>query len=331
MQWLTQPVLWHSSRVRSDYDFTKMNEDQKNLIETRFHNASTLSFDALDSALTWYTSDWDYALTTMYFFCASIGVLALLRWGSWALHRRSATPSSKAGTFDRLVALASYTTARGWRLQAFDYYSPPLAAILSVLAIDDTRAQTFVLGQRGDGLFATVAPRTDWLSLGIMPFMIAFATKSNYVAFLTRTSHERLQVEWSTDRYVWTGVAALVPQPCGDLHGRALHTCQLPALVVANLALCGAVWLFRVVRATLTPGTATVTVLEDRTLRVRIAVPKRFRWAAGQHVFVRFLFGTLHWASSHPFTIANLPDAIKPFFNKKYEQYKVNIEHECAL
>jgi predicted ferric reductase len=79
----------------------------------------------------------------------------------------------------------------------------------------------------------------------------------------------------------------------------------------ATLAIYGSTWVFRVVRATLTPGTATVTVLEDHTLHVRIAVPKRFRWAAGQHVFVRFLVGPLHWASNHPFTIANAPPVVK--------------------
>jgi hypothetical protein len=72
-------------------------------------------------------------LTTTYFFCASIGATAFFRWGSWALHRRPATRTSTAGAFDQLVALASYTTSRGWRLKAFGYYTPPLAAMLAVV------------------------------------------------------------------------------------------------------------------------------------------------------------------------------------------------------
>ncbi|KAJ7142996.1 FAD-binding domain-containing protein [Mycena epipterygia] len=360
MQWLTQPVLWHSSRVRTGYDFTQMTEGQKDLIESRFHD--------------WYTSDWDYGLTTVYFFCGAIGLTALLRWGSWAWHRRSPARASHPSVFDRFVALAGYTTSRGWRVKALDYYSPPLAAILGVVAmciwvlIMTLAVRPLYWPNSAMGYSPPIATRTGWISLGIMPFMIAFATKNNYVALLTRTSHERLQVfhrwsalfmyitslvhtfpfivedvsmgmmqsEWRTDRYVWTGVAALVPQTWllalswGVIRNRyyeffkKLHFIAagifMAALFIhvdyqlsswdyfwASLALYGTVWVFRVARATMTPGTATVTVLHDRTLQVRIIVPKRFRWSAGQHVFVRFLIGPLHWASSHPFTIVNLP------------------------
>lgn len=41
------------------------------------------------TCLQWYTADWDYALTTVYFFCAAIGLAAVLRWGSWFSHRKS--------------------------------------------------------------------------------------------------------------------------------------------------------------------------------------------------------------------------------------------------
>ncbi|EEB87074.1 hypothetical protein MPER_15738, partial [Moniliophthora perniciosa FA553] len=39
-----------------------------------------------------------------------------------------------------------------------------------------------------------IATRTGWLSVAIMPFMIAFATKVNWIGALTGTSHEKLQV-----------------------------------------------------------------------------------------------------------------------------------------
>ncbi|KAJ6562107.1 ferric reductase NAD binding domain-containing protein [Mycena capillaripes] len=368
MEWLTKPVQWHSSRERTGFDSTQMTEGQKDLIETRFHN--------------WYTADWDYGLTTVYFFCAVIGATALLRWGSLAWYRRSMTLGSKTktSTFDRFVALASYTTARGWHVKALGYYSPPLAAILGVAAMS-VWVIVMMLAVRpwywpnpAMGFSPPIATRSGWISLGIMPFMIAFATKNNYVALLTRTSHERLQVfhrwsallmyitslvhtfpfivedinmgmmemEWRTDRFNWTGVAALVPQTWllamswGFMRNRYYEFFKkfhfiaagifMAALFIhvdytltswdyfaATLALYGTVWVFRVVRATLTLGTATVTLLEDRTLRVRIAVPgARFRWTAGQHVFVRFLLGPLHWGTSHPFTIVNLPPAPAP-------------------
>ncbi|KAG7094832.1 hypothetical protein E1B28_005642 [Marasmius oreades] len=88
-----------------------------------------------------------------------------------------------------------------------------------------------------------IATRTGWISIAIMPFMIAFATKVNWIGMLTGTSHEKLQVfhrwsalvmyitslihtfvfivqaidldewevQWKTNWY-WTGIAALVPQ-----------------------------------------------------------------------------------------------------------------------
>ncbi|THV08232.1 hypothetical protein K435DRAFT_4330 [Dendrothele bispora CBS 962.96] len=89
-----------------------------------------------------------------------------------------------------------------------------------------------------------IATRSGWISIGIMPFMIAFSTKINWVGLLTDTSHEKLQVfhrwtalfmyitslvhtfpyiidrirdgtmeiNWSTGTFYWTGVAALIPQ-----------------------------------------------------------------------------------------------------------------------
>ncbi|KAJ7164444.1 hypothetical protein C8R46DRAFT_1099538 [Mycena filopes] len=358
--WLTQPVEWHSSRVPSGYNFSAMTADQIELIGTRFHN--------------WYSSDWDYALTTTYFFCAAIGLVAVARWGSWALHRRS-TAAPSAGAFDKAVALASYTTTRAWRVKLLGYYSPPLAAILAVLImaiwviVMTLAVRPLYWPNPAMGYSPPIATRTGWISLGIMPFMIAFATKNNYVALLTRTSHERLQVfhrwaavlmyitslihtfpfivedismgmmelEWATDRFVWTGVAALIPQTWllvmswGYFRNRYYEFFKkfhfiasgifMAALFIhvdftltswdyfwATLALYGTTWGFRALRALFTPARARVTALDDEpgTVRVRIDLG-RFRWAAGQHVFVRFLLGPLHWATAHPFTIANAP------------------------
>ncbi|KAJ7122221.1 hypothetical protein C8R44DRAFT_919421, partial [Mycena epipterygia] len=39
-----------------------------------------------------------------------------------------------------------------------------------------------------------IATRAGWISIAIMPFIIAFATKVNFVGLLTGTSHEKLQV-----------------------------------------------------------------------------------------------------------------------------------------
>lgn len=38
--WLKHPVLWHSSRVPSGYDYTKMTSEQVQLIRMKWHNVS---------------------------------------------------------------------------------------------------------------------------------------------------------------------------------------------------------------------------------------------------------------------------------------------------
>ncbi|KAJ7881787.1 FAD-binding domain-containing protein [Mycena olivaceomarginata] len=362
--WLTKPVEWHSSRdapaARLDHDDPGPSHPHRDPVAQLVHFGLGLRLD-----------------DNLFLLCLhrrhsvlSLGVLGAAP--------APATRTSTAGAFDQLVALASYTTSRSWRLKAFGYYTPPLAAMLAVVIMIIwvmmvmLTVKPFYWPNPAMGYSPPIATRTGWISLGIMPFMIAFATKSNYVALLTRSSHERLQVfhrwsallmyitslvhtfpfivedinmgmmqmEWSTDRFVWTGVAALVPQTWllalswGLIRNRYYEffkkthfiaaTIFMVALFLhvdwtltswdyfwATLAIYGSTWVFRVVRATLAPGTATVTVLEDHTLHVRIAVPKRFRWSAGQHVFVRFLVGPLHWASNHPFTIANAPPVAK--------------------
>ena len=42
---------------------------------------------------------------------------------------------------------------------------------------------------------------------------------------------------------------------------------------------------------------------------VKITVPTKVSWRAGQHFFIRFLDLGIHAASSHPFTVASLPEA----------------------
>lgn len=41
---------------------------------------------------------------------------------------------------------------------------------------------------------------------------------------------------------------------------------------------------------------------------VKITIPTKATWRAGQHFFVRFLDLGVHAASSHPFTAASLPE-----------------------
>ena len=41
---------------------------------------------------------------------------------------------------------------------------------------------------------------------------------------------------------------------------------------------------------------------------VKVAIPSKLKWGPGQHFFVRFLDLGIHAATSHPFTVATLPD-----------------------
>lgn len=356
MLWLKTPVLWHSSRVPSGYDYSKMTAAERLLIRERWHD--------------WYQADWDYAQTTVYLFCAAIGLVSLLRWASVLRPRKPNTP---AGVVDRLVALGGFMTTKQFRLASLDYNSPPLSAIGAVLGLFVftmalmLAVKPYYWPNHEMGHSPPIATRSGWISIAIMPFMIAFATKINFVGLLARTSHERLQVfhrwsatimyltslvhtfpfiinnidmgmmqvEWKTSNYYWTGVVALLAQTylvaCSwgyfrngyyetfkKLHfvvaglfmiALFLHCCfRLTSwdYFWATLGIYGTAWLVRLLRGLATPGTATLERLPDRTLLARVAPSRRLTWAPGQHVFVRFMLGSVHSFTTHPFTVANV-------------------------
>ncbi|EJD40983.1 hypothetical protein AURDEDRAFT_106480 [Auricularia subglabra TFB-10046 SS5] len=359
MLWLKKPVLWHSSRVPSGYDYAKMTPGERLLIRERFHD--------------WYSADWDYALTTVYLFCAVIGLVALVRWASIFRPRKTNAP---AGIVDKLVAVGGFLVTKQFRLAAFNYDSPPLAAMGAVVGLFVftmalmLAVKPYYWPNHEMGHSPPIATRSGWISIAIMPFMIAFATKINFIGLLARTSHERLQVfhrwsatimyitslvhtfpfiinnidmgmmraEWKTSSYYWTGVVALIPQTylvaCSWGYFRngyyetfkKLHFVAaglfMAALFVhccfrltswdyfwATLALYGTAWITRLVRGLVTPGTATLEGLPDRTLLARVSTSRRFTWAPGQHVFVRFMLGPVHFATTHPFTVSNCHSA----------------------
>ncbi|KAJ7073226.1 ferric reductase NAD binding domain-containing protein [Mycena belliarum] len=238
--WLDSPVLWHSSRDRGEMNMA-LTPAQAALIQARW--------------LNWYTADWDYGQTTLAFFCAAIGAAAVLNLASsWRARRSAKRPAGgapqRAGVLARATAGFRFFTARQFRVRATGWYAPPLAAMLAVGAMAIV-VLSLMLGPRpyywasaAMGHSQPVATRSGWIALGIMPFMIAFATKVNFVTILTGTSHEKLQVfhrwsavlmyitslvhtfpfivreikmgtmneSWSTGTFYWTGVAALVPQ-----------------------------------------------------------------------------------------------------------------------
>ncbi|KAJ7246047.1 hypothetical protein C8J57DRAFT_1361371 [Mycena rebaudengoi] len=200
---IDKPVLWHSSRVPGEYNWDKMTLEQIKLIRTRFHD--------------WYTADLDYGQGTLIFFCVAIGMAAIVNRVSWI--RAGAAHGLKSPTtprfFDRLIATIRYTNSRQFYLTRVHWYGPPLSALIAV-GIMFAFVMGLMLGPHTYywpnpemGHSQPIATRSGWIALAIMPFMIAFATKVNFVSMLTGTSHEKLQVfhRWSA---VFMYIASLV-------------------------------------------------------------------------------------------------------------------------
>ncbi|KAJ6534477.1 hypothetical protein DFH09DRAFT_1325369 [Mycena vulgaris] len=78
----------------------------------------------------------------------------------------------------------------------------------------------------------------------------------------------------------------------------------------ATAAIYGLAWLSRVVRTLYITGfglLATVESVGPALIKISIRVPARFKWAPGQHVFVRLIGLGAHALTSHPFTLSSLP------------------------
>ncbi|KAJ7116706.1 FAD-binding domain-containing protein [Mycena epipterygia] len=362
--WLRHPVLWHSSRVPSGYDYDAMTDEQKLLIITRWHN--------------WYSADWDYGQTTLAFFCAAILASAITNRFAWFRARSTISAKDKVGpnAIDKATAAIRYTGARQFYLRPANWYAPPLAALVGVagmlifLMALMLAVRPFYWPNDAMGHSPPIATRAGWISIAIMPFMIAFATKVNFVGLLTGTSHEKLQVfhRWSavfmyitslvhtfpfiindirmgtmmssyaTSPFYWSGIAALVPQTYlialswGIFRNRyyeifkKLHFIAsgifMAALFIhvnfrltswdyfwATAAIYGLAWLLRVARTLYTTGlglSATAESAGPDLIKLSVRVPARFKWAPGQHVFVRVLGLGAHALTSHPFTISSL-------------------------
>ncbi|GJE91547.1 ferric reductase family protein [Phanerochaete sordida] len=238
--WLLHPILWHSSRDPVGYDYTKMTDWQIKMLRMKWHD--------------WYQADWSYGQTTVEFFCAGIGTVMLLYFAflirSWFAARSKKPIPRRANALERGVAIYRYFTSKQVRIKSICYYAPPMGSVIGVAGIF-TFVMAFSIAVRPYywpnsemGSSPPLATRSGWISIAIMPFMIAFATKVNYVGILTGASHERLQVyhRWSatfmyitslmhtfpfihyniqqgvmvkkynTQPWYWSGVAALVPQ-----------------------------------------------------------------------------------------------------------------------
>jgi hypothetical protein len=147
-----------------------------------------------------------YGYSTIYFFCAIIGVFTLIH-----IFARYTTPKTRtSGLLRKPIALFRYVAYKGYRIPALRYYSPGLGVLLLILAgIIYFSCLTFVpqpyywpntkKPMKSFGNSPPLATRTGWMALAVMPFTLAFGTKANFITTLTGVPHERLQVfhQWS--------------------------------------------------------------------------------------------------------------------------------------
>ncbi|KAM5541792.1 hypothetical protein V8D89_004521 [Ganoderma adspersum] len=378
--WLDHPVLWHGTRTHS-LNLSAITPEEASLVEARWHS--------------FYTADWDYGRTTVYLFCAAIFVFGIVNLIFQLRQRASGDAVRKIPLYTKIVAASRSIGARQIYVPMFDYYSPPLTAIVLVAGMVvfftalTFAAHPYIWPNPAMGYSWPIATRTGWISIGIMPFVFVLGTKVNFISMVTGVSHEKLQVYhrwtawimyvtslihtfpfivkaihehnmvdyWDTMVFYWTGVAALVPQTWlvfmswGPIRNRYYETFKklhfmyetpqplwciveydfdnsasaifVSALFIhcdfvltswdyflATAALYGVSWLARTGRTFYNGlgSSATFEMLSENM--VQIVIPTKVSWKPGQHFFIRFLNLGIHAASSHPFTIASLPDVI---------------------
>ncbi|KAJ6560971.1 FAD-binding domain-containing protein [Mycena sp. CBHHK59/15] len=147
-----------------------------------------------------------------------------------------------------------------------------------------------------------------------------------------------MKTQYTTSPWYWTGIAALLPQTYlmalswGIFRGPYYETFKklhfiasgifMAALFIhvnfrltswdyfwATAAIYTLAWLARVLRTVYITGIglpASVESVGESMLKISISVPRRFKWAPGQHIFVRFLGLGIHALSSHPFTVSSV-------------------------
>ncbi|OJJ33220.1 hypothetical protein ASPWEDRAFT_43295 [Aspergillus wentii DTO 134E9] len=232
LPWLDQPVMLHSSRADSCSKFTSEQCAYRNY-HWRY----------------WYESDHVYALNTIYFLCATVGVFAIAHF----LSKYAPVSLKKSGAWRKATATMRYLAYKGFRMPALRYWSPSLGVIL-LGVVGTVFFFAMILGPKpyywptdqgvSYGSSPPIATRTGWMALALLPFVMALGAKANLISALTGVPHEKLQVfhhwtsyamfvlalihtfpfiiyhinkgdmveEWNTSVVYWTGVAAIIPQ-----------------------------------------------------------------------------------------------------------------------
>ncbi|KAI9044276.1 uncharacterized protein KD926_001506 [Aspergillus affinis] len=192
LPWLDQPVWLHSSRA----DECKLTPEQ-----CAYRNGHWRY---------WYEADHVFALNTVYFLIATVGLFTILHVLSLY------APSSLRRSYPWRTATATgrYLSYRSFRLPVLRSWSPSLGVIgLGCVGVVFFAAMT--LGPKpyywpnttelSYGSSPPIATRTGWMALALLPFVLALSTKANLISALTGVSHEKLQVF-----HHWTSYAMFV-------------------------------------------------------------------------------------------------------------------------
>ncbi|KAJ5810373.1 Riboflavin synthase-like beta-barrel [Penicillium pulvis] len=227
--WLDQPVLLHSSRA----DKCKLSPAQ-----CAYRNSHWRY---------WYEADHVYALATVYFCCAIIGVFALSNF----LARYSPEWVKRTRVWRATTSVSRYLAYRGYGFPMMRYWTPSLGVLLLGIA-----GVGFFLGMTlgpqpyywptdaNYGSSPPIATRAGWMALALLPFVLALSVKANMISALTGIPHEKLQVfhhwtsyamfalalvhtfpfiiyhewkgdmvkQWKTSVVYWTGVVTIIAQ-----------------------------------------------------------------------------------------------------------------------
>ncbi|KAJ5170609.1 uncharacterized protein N7500_003392 [Penicillium coprophilum] len=227
--WLDQPVMLHSSRA----DKCKLTEAQCLYRNYRWRY--------------WYQADHVYALSTVYFMCAVIGVFTI----SHLLIRLTPNRVKRNRSWRWFTSVSRYLSYRGYRVPALRYWSPALGVMI-LGAVGAVFFFAMTLGPKpyywptdaSYGSSPPIATRSGWMALALLPFVLALSTKANMISGVTGIPHEKLQVfhhwtsyamfvlalvhtfpyiiyhirkgdmvhQWKTSVVYWTGVASLISQ-----------------------------------------------------------------------------------------------------------------------
>ncbi|KAJ5708207.1 Riboflavin synthase-like beta-barrel [Penicillium malachiteum] len=227
--WLDQPVLLHSSRA----DKCKLSSEQ-----CAYRNSDWRY---------WYEADHIYALATIYFCCAVIGLFAISNF----LVRYSPDWVKRTRVWRATTSMSRYLAYRGYGLKTLRYWSPSLGVLLLGIV-----GAGFFLGMTlgpqpyywppdaNYGSSPPIATRAGWMALALLPFVLALSAKANMISVLTGIPHEKLQVfhhwtsyamfalalvhtfpfiiyhiskgdmvkQWKTSVVYWTGTVAIISQ-----------------------------------------------------------------------------------------------------------------------